>query len=945
MKLTMWARLAFGIAVAIAVAAFGGASGRAQIISPDAVSPEFIDQVLGDFLARQGRPQSSPLPRESAVDVSRMQSAQGGVAGAQTKSPTDAGLIQAPEPPPAATFKPSPLEDDYSARLGEPITLFGYDFFANPAAPPRLFIGAIPEDYVLGIGDEIIINLIGIPSQVIATRVDLEGQVVLPNIGPVAAAGRRFFEFRADLEAQVAKRLIDTQVFASLGKIRSIAVAVLGEVAKPGVHQLTGLSSVLDSLFAAGGVKRTGSLRGIQVLRGNDQHWIDLYDLLLGVAPSDDLTMQDGDRILVPTIGATVAVAGKVRRPAIYELADGLTGAGLEEVMAFSGGPLRRSGNRLVTLSIDSTGREQVSETRQDAAAVVQDGDIIIVEFGDDVQVGSIFLDGHVRVPGRRSLGSAPSVGSLIADIQSLGEFPYLLFAVLRTHDPYTNSPVFVPIDLQRVLSHVQDIPLKAEDRVIVLSLEDVRYLWSEDVQSILVGEDPFDSRAEKLVGSATANGSVDASGSVLAGQVSDQGVAAAPVTVASASDIGVFSDASGGRKGPFCPGLTTLFTVASTSDPDRFSNAVLTGARDLERISVPSRDCPEIYTTYPDLLPFVLEHVALVKGEVRIPGVYPVAPQTPLNNVVAYAGGVGRDADLRRVEILRASQSSDGATRLMQEDVLDLSQGGMENVFVSPGETVVLTSQFRDRDSKPVLLVGEFVRPGLYEIRRGERLSEVIARAGGLTPQAYPYGAVFTRERIKQVEKVGFQRAARELEIALASALSQQSLGLNAAAGASALTSLADQLRGAEPVGRVVIEADPTVLQVRPELDTVLEGADRLFMPKRPNSVTVIGDVLNEGTLQFLPGARVDEYIDKAGGFRGSADESRVFVILPNGEAQPVSVSAWNYSPVSIPPGSTVVIPKEPAPFDALAFIKNITQITSQLAISAAALAAIDRR
>ncbi len=942
MKRSMWARLTFAVVLAILGVVLPPSAPRAQLLTPDSVSPDVINQILGDFFQRQAGPPGAPVARESPVDASRRQAGGGATQNqAGTSASGTLGSVPEPSPPPPPPVELSPLEKDYAARLGEPIKLFGYDLFEQTVLPPQLVTGAIPETYVLGVGDELVINLVGTPSRVYNIRVDLEGRAIIPDIGPVTAAGRRFQEFRSDLEVQVAQRLIDTQVFVSIGQVRSIAVAVLGEVTIPGVHRLTGLSSVLDALFSAGGVKRTGSLRRLQVLRGSDIHWVDLYDLMLGTAPSLDITLQDGDRILVPTIGATVAVAGKVRRPAIYELAEGQSTAAREEVLEFAGGPLRRAGSRMVTLTLDETGREQVIELPAGESGAIRDGDIVLVSFGGDVQVGSVFVEGHARVTGRRSLTSVPTVRALIPDIQALGEFPYLLFAVLRTHDPYTNAPVFVPVDLQRVLSGVQDIPLKSEDRLIVLSLEDVRYLWTSDVQSILAGRD--------LAAAIFAtNGSTDGSGAVAAGEVSAEGVAAPPVggvasdgaagAVAGAVDLG----ALGSR--PMCPGLLTLFTVVTTSGAERFSNAALTDAENLEPVAAPAVNCPKIFVSYPDLLPFVLENVAVLKGEVRIPGVYPVAVQSPLNNLLAYAGGITREADLSQVEILRQSPSADGTATLTQRDVVDLTKGGIENVFVSPGETIAFSAQYRDRDTRPILLVGEFVRPGLYQIRRGERLSEVVTRAGGLTPQAYPYGAVFTRERTKQIEKVGFERAARELEIALATALSQRSLGLNAAAGASALQNLADQFRAAEPVGRVVIEADPTVLQVRPELDTVLEGGDKLFMPKRPNSVTVIGDVLNEGTLQFLPGARVDEYIDKAGGFRRSADEGRVFVILPNGEAQPVSVSAWNYTPVAIPPGSTVVIPKEAAPLDIFAFIKDLTQITSQLAVSAAAIAAINR-
>ncbi len=117
-----------------------------------------------------------------------------------------------------------------------------------------------------------------------------------------------------------------------------------------------------------------------------------------------------------------------------------------------------------------------------------------------------------------------------------------------------------------------------------------------------------------------------------------------------------------------------------------------------------------------------------------------------------------------------------------------------------------------------------------------------------------------------------------------------------------------------AGPAGRVVVEADPTVLRVRPELDVVLEPGDRLFVPRRPHSVLVTGEVFRPGALRFVPGTRVDAYIRQAGGFRRSADRERVFVVYPDGVARRVSVEAWNYNPVHVPPGGRVVVPRTPA-------------------------------
>jgi polysaccharide biosynthesis/export protein len=260
---------------------------------------------------------------------------------------------------------------------------------------------------------------------------------------------------------------------------------------------------------------------------------------------------------------------------------------------------------------------------------------------------------------------------------------------------------------------------------------------------------------------------------------------------------------------------------------------------------------------------------------------------------------------------------------------------------MIGPGDVVRFNPVVTDRDTGPVLLVGEFTRPGLYEIRRGERLSEVIARAGGLTAQAYPYGGVFTRQRVRAAQRAGLQRAQRELSSSLAVVAVQRNVNPTSVL---ALQRFAKQLGSVEALGRVVTETDPTVLQVRPELDAVLEPGDRLYMPKRPNFVTVIGDVLNPGAMQFIAGTTADQYIRQAGGFQRSADEDRIFVVYPNGQAEPLAVTVWNFNPVQLPPGSSLVVPKDPAPLDLFTLVREGSSLISQLAVTAASLAVISR-
>ena len=174
----------------------------------------------------------------------------------------------------------SPLEQDYCTRAGEPLLQFGDGIFDAPRTPQVLVNGAIPENYRLGIGDEIVITFRGQISLSTSAVVDREGRIILADMDPISAAGRTFGDFRGELEARVDAAFRGTEVFASLGAVRLVSVSVVGEVHAPGVHQLTGLSTILDAISRAGGIKKTGSLRRISVQRAGTIFWIDMYDLL-----------------------------------------------------------------------------------------------------------------------------------------------------------------------------------------------------------------------------------------------------------------------------------------------------------------------------------------------------------------------------------------------------------------------------------------------------------------------------------------------------------------------------------------------------------------------------------------------------------------------------------------------------------------------------------------
>lgn len=841
--------------------------------------------------------------------------------------------------------KLSRLEADYCLRAKEVLRQYGYEIFDSAVDPQRLSVGSVANDYVLGVGDELVVSFHGQQPTTITTNVDREGRVILPNLPPISAAGRTFGQFRRELETRTASAMLGTQVFASVANVRLLSVVIAGEVELPGLHQVTGLSSVIDALNVAGGIKKTGSLRRIQVHRGDKIFWVDLYDLMFSSGSTHQLGVMDGDRIVVPAVGPTVAVAGDVKRSGIYELSEGSSSSSKEAVLAFAGGPLRPRGNRWVRITFEDSGGQLVVEHESDDTFQVLDGDILMAQRRQDIQTGTVELVGHVRVPGQRSLAKVQTVRGLVSSPRALHDDPYLPFAVLETTDAATQARRLFPVDLQQILEGDNDFKLREFDRLIVLSSEDVRYLSSPDVQEIIFSDEtaslfpvPEENRTDTV---STALGDDTASGllSTVVGLAGEGASSRRETGTRRQDDATEKPDGEDGEEPQdafLCDGLVRLKEIVRGGRRGRYANAVR--LVDDENGSKPSvrLPCPDLFDAHGNLLPFALEHVVAVNGEVRRPGAYPVADDTPLAALIAVSGGLTREVDLTRLEVSRFDPDPYKGLSDTSRKMVDLNQTPIEGVTVSPGDVVRFNAVFTDRDSGPVVLLGEFVRPGIYGIRRGETLSEVVRRAGGLTEQAYPYGSIFLRERVRQVEQQGFIRASRELNSALAVAAVRRGVDPRALIS---LQQISEQLGKVQAIGRIVIEADPTVLQVRRELDTVLEPGDRIFVPKRPNFVSVLGDVLNPGALQFVAGTKGDEYIRQAGGFQRSADEDRVFVVFPNGRAQPLSLSAWNYSPVQIPPGSTIVVPKDPIPFDLFTFTREMTDLVSKVALTAASL------
>lgn len=891
-----WSSLRLGLVIALAASAFNIAlpgHSAAQTLR-DRPAGGILDQAIRDRLEKRATGATDTnIPVVSPIDTVRPKAnvRTGNQAAGTTASRPVAG---------------SRLESDYAARLKQrapqfsatPPVQFGYRVLGK-LAPIDLGStgGAINGSYRLGIGDELVVSFRGQINNSYRTRIDREGQVVLPDMPPLPAAGLSFRRFQTQLARRTKALFANTEAFASLGRVRNFPIMVLGHVNQPGVHRISGVATMLDALIAAGGVQGGGSLRDVRLIRGSRTIAVDLYDLLLTGRLRGNITLREGDRVFVPSIGDTIAVAGDVQRPGIYELAKNTPRPTVAQALAQAGRTLRPSGYRYLIVSDEDKGGDSVREITDLRRTTVGPGDILLIAKRSYGWMGAFYLDGHVSVPGPRSLTGDRSIGEVVAAQDVFARDPYTLIAVIERTDPKTRARHFLAVDMDRILARRLDSKLRPEDTLIVLGMDDIRFLSSERVQSVLDGRG---ERTDSIAPSANR--------------------AAGP-----------------------CIGLRSLAEVVSRSRSDRFSGARIPLNPERNRAVPVGAACPAIFDRHPALLPFVLDFAVAVTGEARSPGVYPVAGRTALGSLIAVVGGLAVEADLTQIEITRfnAAAHNGGSTPVRQ--IVNGLKGSLTRMAVAPGDIVRFNPRFSDRDIGSVFLSGEFKRPGVYSIRRGEKFSDLVARAGGLTEQSYALGAVFTRVRVRQQEKKDFERAARDLQSGLAEALSTTTRrSSDPSALVLAVKELATTLRNTKPVGRVVVEADPTVLSVRPELDTVLEAGDRIHVPKRPNHVAVSGEVLNPGAIQFAAGRSVDEYVAAAGDVTRVADDGRIFVVMPNGSARPVSASSWNFTSVQIPPGSTIVVPRDPKPFDLMAFTVAVADIVSKLAITGASLAVI---
>ncbi len=503
--------------------------------------------------------------------------------------------------------------------------VFGRDIFNQRALSfePNMNI-ATPETYVLGPGDEVIIDVYGASQNTLQLTVSPEGTVTVPGYGPIQVSGLTVAAANAKVRATLGSRYASSNVKLTVGQTRTIMVNVMGEVRTPGTYTLSAFSTVFHALYRAGGINDIGTLRNVKVYRNGRQITVvDIYEYILNGRLAGNVRLQDGDVVQVGPYDCLVGITGNVKRPMFYEMrknesvatllkyAGGFTGDAYKKSVRL----VRQAGERYSVYNVDEF---DLSSFRvDDGDAVTVDG--ILNRYENMVEVkGAVFRPGQYRLG-----GEVISVRSLIERAEGVTEDAFTAHAVLHRMKADRSLEV-VSVDVQGILDgSVPDIPLKNEDVLFIPTQTELRaervFTITGEVMSPGTYEYADNTSVEDLI--MQAGGLTDA---------------------ASMAKV----DVSRRIRDP--KATTSTRTIAKTFSFALKDGFVVDGNKDfvLEPYDVVHvRRSPG----------FVTPQNITVRGEVNFPGVHTMSTKgMRLSDVMEMAGGVTENGYLRGARLVR---------------------------------------------------------------------------------------------------------------------------------------------------------------------------------------------------------------------------------------------------------------------------------------------------
>lgn len=620
--------------------------------------------------------------------------------------------------------------------------VFGSEFFRSSSLSfePNLRI-ATPSNYVLGPDDELNVDVFGYSEENYKLKINPEGNVYIPNAGPVFVSGLTVEDasnrIRNKLASTIYKAISSgaTRVQVSLGNIRSIRVTIIGQSKKPGSYTISSLSTAFNALYLCGGPNFKGSFRNIELIRNNKVlRVIDLYNFLLRGSLADNVRLMDQDVIRIPYYNSRITLDGEVKRSGIFEIQPG---DNMQQVLNYAGGFSDSAYRSTVTVYRIGNIQKEVNTVSQ------QEYNRFLMQTGDAVQVGKVLnrysnrveISGAVMRPGEYELTPDMTLKQLIAKAEGLREDAYKIRgSISRLMEDF--QPQSLSFDVEGILNGTEkDIVLKREDSISIVSLFDLR------------------SRYEiNIVGEVRKPGLYEFQDSIslkdLIFQSGGFTEAATPKRIEVARRI------TNGRADSLSTKIADIFEVEAERDLTvKGANYFL---RPFDMVII--RNNPGYFN----------QRVVFVNGEVMYPGPYVLnSVDEKLSSLIKRAGGFKATADASSASLKRSNRIDEqvalklysvsklaniredtvarGSVDTLRQEAVrpyDLIGINLEEIMQSPGISNDMIMEDGDIISVPkknqaVKVRGEVLFPTQFAFEDGHNMKYYVDKAGGFTNRA----------------------------------------------------------------------------------------------------------------------------------------------------------------------------------------------------------------
>ncbi|MEW6668927.1 MAG: SLBB domain-containing protein [Thermodesulfobacteriota bacterium] len=354
---------------------------------------------------------------------------------------------------------------------------------------------------------------------------------------------------------------------------------------------------------------------------------------------------------------------------------------------------------------------------------------------------------------------------------------------------------------------------------------------------------------------------------------------------------------------------------------------------------------------------------VVTIKGAVRKPGTFTLYRDMTVKDLIFMAGNLTDRAYPAEATLTRIAAGEKGtdSVRISFSPGNVMTGAKQENIRLQKDDVVYIREipNYTQTLERKAVLEGEFVFPGEYTFKEGERLDSLIERAGGLTPDAYPFGAIFQRESVKKVQDEQLRGYIDKLEedvLTLSAQSADTALDKEQAAvlkeSLISKKQLIEKLKASRSTGRMVINLEEVLVLASSEYNFEMRPGDRLIVNKKPDSVNVLGEVFNPTALVYQKGKTVGYYLDMVGGPTDNAETGQIYVVKANGsvfskaQGKFFGMASWDvkqhrwtmagFDSTELDPGDTVIVPKKVEKYGWLKIVKDVTQIMYQIAVAA---------